>query len=154
MRKYKITDQAKIDAIIKEAQVCTLSLVDNGMPYAVPMNYGYADGVIILHSAMTGKKIDILKQNNNVCVSFYCDERLNVRHEKVACSYSMKFKSVLAFGKAVEITDFNEKVDAMNEVMKQYAGKSFTYNEPAIKGVFIMKINVEEFTAYYRGYEE
>lgn len=154
MKKYKIEEQKQIEAIIRKAEVCTLSMVDGDKPYAVPMNFGYKDGCIILHSAQTGKKLDILEKNNQVCISFYIDESMNIRHEKVACSYSMKFKSVLAFGKLENVEDFQEKTDAMNEVMKQYTGKTFTYNAPAIKGVKIMIVKVEEFTAFNRGYNE
>jgi nitroimidazol reductase NimA-like FMN-containing flavoprotein (pyridoxamine 5'-phosphate oxidase superfamily) len=154
MKKYKIESQEKIDEIIRKAQVCTLSMVDGNEAYAIPMNFGYVDGCIILHSAPTGKKFDVLEKNNKVCISFFVDEAMNIRHEKVACSYSMKFKSVLAFGKLVDIEGIKEKTDAMNEVMKQYTGKTFTYNDPAIKGVRLMKVKVEKFTAFNRGYDE
>jgi nitroimidazol reductase NimA-like FMN-containing flavoprotein (pyridoxamine 5'-phosphate oxidase superfamily) len=152
MKKFAIESQSEIDEIIRKAKVCTLSMCDGENPYAVPMNFGYRDGVIYLHSAQEGKKIDVLSKNKRVCISFYVDEAMNIRHEKVACSYSMKFKSVLAFGKLEDITDYDKKVDGMNEVMIQYTGKSFDYNAPAIKGVRVMKVEVDKFTAFNRGY--
>ena len=155
MKKHEIEDRKTIDEIIRKAEVCTMSMVDGDMPYAVPMNFGYKDGCIILHSAPTGKKFDILEKNPNVCISFYVDEKLNIRHEKVACSYSMRFRSVLAFGKLEDIEGIQEKTEAMNEVMKQYTGKAdFKYNEPAIRGVRLMKVKVDRFTAFNRGYDE
>jgi len=39
----KITDPSVIDQLLKKATVCHLGLSDNGQPYVVPMNYGYAD---------------------------------------------------------------------------------------------------------------
>jgi len=152
MKKFTIESQSEIDEIIRKAKVCTLSMTDGETPYAVPMNFGYRDGVIYLHSAPTGKKFDVLEKINQVCISFYVDEAMNIRHEKVACSYSMKFRSVLAFGKLEDITDFDDKVKGMNEIMLQYTGKTFDYNAPAIKGVRVMKVNVEKFTAFNRGY--
>jgi uncharacterized protein len=154
MKKYTIENQQEIDEIIQKCDVCTLSMVDDATPYAVPMNFGYLNRTIILHSAPVGKKLDVLKKNNQVCISFYTDEKLNIRHETVACSYSMKFRSVLAFGKLEPITDIQEKIDAMNEVMKQYTGKTFTYNDPAIKSVHLMKVKVDRFTAFNRGYND
>lgn len=155
MRKHKIEDQQVIDEIIRKAEVCTMSMVDGDSPYAVPMNFGYVNGEIILHTAPVGKKLEVLKKNPKVCLSFYVDEKLNIRHEKVACSYSMKFRSVLAFGEVETIEDIEEKTKAMNEVMKQYTGKNdFSYNEPAIRGVHLMKVKVKEFTAFNRGYDE
>lgn len=154
MKKFEIEEQSKIDKIIRNARVCTLSLCDGDKPYAVPMNFGYKDGIIYLHSSPAGKKFDVLEKNNNVCISFYVDEALNIRHENVACSYSMKFKSVLAFGKLEDITDHDKKVEGMNEVMKQYTGRTFSYNTPAIRGVRVMKVNVDQFTAFNRGYDD
>ncbi|MFW5805280.1 MAG: pyridoxamine 5'-phosphate oxidase family protein [Bacteroidales bacterium] len=154
MKKFTIDDQAIIEEIIRKASVCTLSMCVGNKPYAVPMNFGYDDGIIFLHSTQKGKKTDILEQNNNVCISFYVDEKLNIRHEQVACSYSMKFRSVLAFGKLENITDHGEKVKGMNEVMKQYTGRSFSYKTPAIKGVRVMKVHVDRFTAFNRGYND
>ncbi len=154
MKKFLIEDPAAIEEIIRKATVCTLSMCDGDKPYAIPMNFGYNDGVIYLHSAPEGKKLDVLKNNNQVCVSFYVDEAMNIRHEKVACSYSMKFRSVLAFGKLEFLSDQEEKVKGMNEVMKQYTGRSFTYNTPAIKGVNVMKVMVKKFTGFNRGYNE
>ncbi|MEA3447943.1 MAG: hypothetical protein U9Q98_05775 [Bacteroidota bacterium] len=42
----------------------------------------------------------------------------------------------------------------MNEVMKQYTGRSFSYNTPAIKGVSVMKVMVDKFTGFNQGYNE
>ncbi len=154
MKKFLIEDQNAIEEIIRKAKVCTLSMCDGDSPYAVPMNFGYNNGIIYLHSAHKGEKMDILKANNNVCISFYVGEKMHIRHEKVACSYSMKFRSVLAFGKLSFVTGHGEKEKGMNEVMKQYTGRSFTYNAPAIKGVSVMKVRVDKFTGFNRGYNE
>ena len=104
-------------------------------PYVLPFNFGYKDGEIILHSAQQGKKIDILKNNNNVCVAFSTDYEMRYRDEHVACSYSWKYRSVLAYGKVEFITDFEKKVEALNAVMANYTQRDFKYNSPAVKDV-------------------
>ncbi len=153
MKKFQITEKSEIEEIINNAVVCTMSLIDEGKPYCVPMNYGYDDGIIYLHGAPFGRKIDALKKNPEVCLSFYTDEALNVRHENVACSYSMKFKSVLAHGSVVFVDDNDEKARILNIVMKNYSGRDdFTYNKPALDGVCIFYVKPEELTAFKRGY--
>ncbi len=154
MKKHQITENNEIDEIINKAGVCTLSLIDNGKPYCVPMNFGYHDGIIYLHGASFGRKIDALLINPNVCISFYIDEALNVRHENVACSYSMKYKSVLAHGSIVYVEDLDEKAKILNIVMKNYCGRDdFKYSNPALKGVHIFYLKPIEITAFKRGYE-
>jgi nitroimidazol reductase NimA-like FMN-containing flavoprotein (pyridoxamine 5'-phosphate oxidase superfamily) len=153
MKKFEITERVGIDEIINGAQVCTMSLIDNNKPYCVPMNFGYHDGIIYLHGAPFGRKIDALRQNPDVCISFYTDEAMNIRHVNVACSYSMKFKSVLVHGSVVFVDDNDEKARILNIVMKNYSGRDdFTYNKPALEGVCVFYVKPVEVTAFKRGY--
>lgn len=153
MKKFEITEQSEIDEIIHNARVCSLAMIDDGKPFCVPMNFGYHDGIIYLHGAAFGRKIDALKLNPDVCISFHTDEALNIRHENVACSYSMKFKSVLAHGKVIFVTDNDEKARILNIVMKNYSGRDdFKYSKPALDGVGVFFVKPEELTAFNRGY--
>ena len=66
-RKDKeITDEKVINEILEKAKVCRLALFDKDYPYIVPMNYGYKDNALFFHVAKEGKKIDLIKRNNNV----------------------------------------------------------------------------------------
>jgi uncharacterized protein len=153
MKKFEIKLQSEIDGIINNSTVCTLSLIDRNKPYCVPMNFGYDNGVIYLHGAPVGRKIEALKKNPEVCISFYTDEAMNIRDENVACSYSMKFKSVLAHGAVVFVEDNDEKARILNIVMKNYSGRDdFKYNKPALDGVCIFYVKPVEMTAFKRGY--
>jgi nitroimidazol reductase NimA-like FMN-containing flavoprotein (pyridoxamine 5'-phosphate oxidase superfamily) len=148
-----ITDQTEIDAIINKCQVCYVSMVDkNNLPYVLPFNFGYINGVIFLHSSQKGLKIDILRKNPSVCIAFSTDHQLRHQSESVACSYSMKYRSVLAFGKVEFIDDMDQKVEFMNQVMSHYTDKEFTYNAPSLREVCTYKVNVEKFTAKIYGY--
>jgi len=153
MKKIEITDKAGIKSIIDSTDVCTLSLIDNGKPYCVPMNFAYEDEIIYFHGAPFGRKIDALNKNPEVCVSFYSDELLNIRHENVACSYSMKFKSVLAEGAIIFVEDKDEKARILNVIMKKYSGRDdFKYSNPAIENVNVFYLKPENITAFRRGY--
>ncbi len=153
MKKFEISNLQEIEDLIGRIEVCNLAMSDGETPYVVPMNFGYSGGILYLHSAPVGKKIELLNKNPRVCVSFYSDAVLNIRNDNVACSYSMKFKSVLMSGSIVFIDDIDEKKTAMNIIMKHYSGRAdFDYNLPAIKGVCIFKLKPEEITAFKRGY--
>ena len=134
-------DPKEITDIIDKCDACFLAMVDpDGLPYVVPMNFGYEEGIIYLHSAKTGRKIDILKNNPETCMAFSTDHKLFSRHETVACSYGMDYRSVLAFGKVVFIEDYDEKVRALNIIMRKYTGKEFSYNAPAVNNVEVYKV--------------
>ena len=148
-----ITDQKEIDEIINKCPVCYVSMVDeNNHPYVLPFNFGYSDGVIFLHSSQKGHKIDILKNNPNVCIAFSTDHQLRYQSEQVACSYSMKYRSVLAFGKVEFITDLEQKKEFLNKVMTHYTDREFGYNEPALREVCTYQVKVEKYTAKLYGY--
>lgn len=142
-----------IQRIIDQCEACYLGMIDPGnKPYVIPMNFAIEDGMIYLHAAREGKKIDVLKGNPNVCVAFSTDHQLFHRHEPVACSYGMKYRSVLAFGKVVFIEDYNEKERIMNVIMKKYTGREFTYNAPAINNICVFKVEVDRFEGKESGY--
>jgi len=148
-----ITDQKEIDEIINKCEVCYVSMVDeNNLPYVLPFNFGYKEGIIYLHSSQKGHKIDILKHNPSVCIAFSTDHQLRYQSEQMACSYSMKYRSVLAYGKVEFIEDMDQKIEFLNVVMSHYTDRDFTYSAPALREVCTYKVNVEKFTAKLYGY--
>ncbi len=148
-----ITEQNEIDEIINKCEVCYVSMVDeNNQPYVLPFNFGYVNGEIYLHSSRKGHKIDILKKNPAVCIAFSTDHQLRYQSEQVACSYSMKYRSVLAFGKVEFIEDMEQKIEFLNVVMSHYTHRDFKYNPPALREVCTYKVKVEKFTAKVYGY--
>ena len=58
----EIKDEAEIEGLMKKATVCHLVLTDGAEPYAVPVSYGYEKNAIHFHSALEGRKVDILKK--------------------------------------------------------------------------------------------
>ncbi len=140
--------------VINSCQTCHISMVDqDGNPYVLPFNFGSSDGFIWFHSAKTGRKFDILTENPKVCVAFSNNYELGHRHDHVACSYFMKFKSVLVEGKIEIVDDYDDKVKGMNIIMKHYTGKDdFIYNPPAINNVLIFKLKTEKMTGRSYGF--
>ncbi len=136
-----------MEEIISQCDICYVGLADtDGTPYVIPMNFGYQDGVIYLHSGYEGRSKEILERNNRVCVTFSAGHRLTYQHPDVACSYSMKARSVIASGK-VEFEESKEaKVDALNILMKHYSGRKFSYSDPAVNNVKVWKIVVDRMT--------
>ena len=149
MQTIEYKDQEIIEAVIRKCDICFIGVSDlNGVPYVIPMNFGYKDKTIYIHSAESGRVIDILNRNNNICVSFSTDTEIAFQHEEVACSYRMKSKSVVAFGKVhfVDDNDLKQKRSALNIIMSQYSDKEFKYNDPAVRNVKVWKIPVDEIT--------
>ncbi|HOW30146.1 MAG TPA: pyridoxamine 5'-phosphate oxidase family protein [Bacteroidales bacterium] len=153
MRAKLITLQREIDEIIGKCQVCYVGMASSeGMPYVVPFNFGYKDGVIYLHSAGTGTKIDILKQNPEVCIVFSTDHQLHFQSEQVACSYSMHYRSVQAFGRVEFVEENDQKIEILNIIMANYTDRNFKYNPPSLREVCTYKVAVSRFSGKIFGY--
>lgn len=147
MQTLNHKDDEVIEAIIRKCDICFIGVVDpNNMPYVLPMNFGFKDNVIYLHSAPEGRIIDILNNNNNICVSFSTDNELVFQHPEVACSYRMKSKSVVATGKVEFIEDLDEKREVLDIIMETYSDKKFKYSDPAVKNVKIWKVAMNQVT--------
>ncbi|MCF8304365.1 MAG: pyridoxamine 5'-phosphate oxidase family protein [Bacteroidales bacterium] len=156
MRVRTTNDITEIESIIKRCEVCHIAMADqDNQPYVLPFNFAYYNSCIYLHSDPTGKKIDILNHNNRVCLAFSTDYRLYHQNENVACSYSMHYRSVLAYGKVEFVEDIDRKKEIMNLIMKHYTGKDdFGYNQPAIKNVKVFRIPIDNFDGRIFGYRD
>ncbi|HBK33201.1 MAG TPA: MFS transporter [Porphyromonadaceae bacterium] len=148
MHTYSIEEQERVERIIRQCALCYVGLVDkNRRPYVLPMNFGYKDEIIYLHSGPEGKAAALMAEGPEVCLTFCTDSKLIWQHQEVACSYRMRAESVLVYGHVVPEEDFDEKVKALDIIMQQYSGKTFTYSGPAVKNVKIWKVALEEVSA-------
>ncbi len=148
MKTYSIEEKERIDRILQSEQICFVGFADeNGIPYVLPMNYGYEGDVIYLHSAPEGKALRILDVNPNVCITFCTQPTLIHQHPEVACSYRMQSESVVCNGKVVFVENFEEKERVLNIIMRQYTDREFTYSAPAVKNVKIWKVAIDSIAA-------
>lgn len=148
MRTIVVTDKSEIESVINQCDICFVGLTEaDGTPYVIPMNFGYANEEIYLHSGPEGKHIKLLGLSNRVCVTFCSDRKLVYQHPDVACSYSMTSKSVLCKGAVTFIEDLSEKEVAMNFLMKKYSDRPFKYSKPALLNVKVWRVKVDEMTS-------
>ena len=148
MRTSIITDTSEIEEIIKQCDICFVGFIEaDGSPYVIPMNFGYVDGDIILHSGLHGKHLNLLELDNRICVTFCSDRKLVYQHPDVACSYSMTSKSVLCKGTVSFVEDLDEKMELLNQFMKNYSDRTFKYSTPALTNVKVWRMKIVEMTA-------
>ena len=103
-KRQQLSEEESI-GILQKSTAGTLALLgDNGYPYAVPISYVYADGKLYFHSALSGHKIDAIRNYDKA--SFCVIDKDDVRPEK----YTTYFRSVIAFGRIHIIEDEQEKL--------------------------------------------
>ena len=151
-RETRVTDPARIAHILDTARVLHLGLAVNNEPYVVPMNYGYTmeEGklVLYLHSAVQGKKLDMIRENPRVFFSIDCDRM--PFEGRVPCQYGLVYSSIMGRGTARIVEDVEEKKQAMTLLMKTQTGKDFSFEDRLVSIVAVIRIDVEEYTAKHR----
>jgi uncharacterized protein len=149
MKTITVEDLKVIEETIAQCKECFIGIIDkNGLPYVVPMCFGYQNGILYLHSAPGGFLIESVERNPAICITFSTPSSLVYQHPDVACSYRMKASSVVCRGKVefVEDDNLSEKSRILDLLMKQYSEKAFTYAEPALRNVKVWKVQVNDFS--------
>jgi len=151
-KKQEITNKCIIEKIIQSAEVCRFGLSLNNKPYIVPLNFGYQDNTLYVHSAIEGKKIDIIKENNSVC--FEMEVNTKMIEGDQPCKWTMHFQSVVGFGRASIIEDHEEKIKGLDIIKKHYTDNEGQFPEAALKVTAVIKIEIDEISAKQNGYPE
>jgi len=144
----EVTDIKAIEEILLQCKTCHVAMVDDGLPYVVPMSYGYkfvCDGVLelYLHSASEGRKLDILRRNNNVCFEVSCEgEPVNA---ETPCNSGYYFSSIIGFGEAVFIKDTDEKCEALSIMFKHQADRDVKFTGDQAERLCVFKIVSADF---------
>lgn len=146
----EVTDFEQIKAIIENCEVCRLGMFDGEFPYIVPMNFGYEFIgqclILYFHCASEGRKIEILKENRNVCFEMDCGHKLITGD--LACDYSYNFESIIGKGTASLINDYDLKIAALNILMENYSDMTeFKYQKAYVDRIAIIKVECKEYTA-------
>jgi uncharacterized protein len=152
MRKHEreIKDIEAIEEILKRATVCRLGLCEDNHPYVVPVCFGYKDSALYIHCGPEGKKLDIIRKNNNVCFEVDVDDKL-VKTER-ACRWGFNYRSVIGFGKAVLVEDNEGKRKALDIIMRQFSADAFDYPQETIRKTTIIQVEIESMAGKQSGY--
>jgi len=144
-RKDKeVIDPNVIQTILADARVCRLAMVDGDMPYVVPLCFGFRDNSLFFHSALEGKKIEALKRNPAVC--FEVDMLFKTIPSEKACGWSMKYHSVIGFGKAIFLEDAEEKRKALEIISSRYAHAPLDIPEDRIRSTTVIRVDIQSMT--------
>lgn len=147
MRKanQEITDPKTLEAILQKANIVRLAMVDGGMPYLLPFNFGYSENCIYIHSASAGKKINVLRINPQVC--FELEDETATVADDIACRWSQMYRSVVGYGKVEIVTSFDEKVLALDIIMQQHgAPAEMEFDPKEVEAIVVLKLTIDSMT--------
>ena len=147
----EVTNISEIEEILLLCKTCHLAMVDaGGMPYVVPLSYGYRilDGnslELYFHSALEGRKLDILRNNNKVCFEMTYEGK--PMYADIPCNSGFYyFASVIGYGDAVFIDDAAKKCEALSIMFKHQSGRDASFTSNQAESVCVFKVVSSSFT--------
>ena len=144
----EISFREEIIKIIKEERICRLAIKDEPYPYIVPMNYGTEIDeeqiIFYFHSAIEGRKIDLIKKSNKVGFEIDRNQGLVCDTEKGSCS--MLYECVIGNGEIVFLNG-DEKIKALRQILQHHGrGEDFPIIEAMVEKTICFKLVVNEVT--------
>jgi nitroimidazol reductase NimA-like FMN-containing flavoprotein (pyridoxamine 5'-phosphate oxidase superfamily) len=120
--EFNVQDKQSITKILSECEYGTLSLISQGKPYGVAVNFVWHNEKIFIHGALQGRKIDAI--NENPLASFLAVQAFSTipsyfSDTIAACPATQFFASVHCEGVIKEIKTPQAKAIVLNKLMEK-----------------------------------
>jgi nitroimidazol reductase NimA-like FMN-containing flavoprotein (pyridoxamine 5'-phosphate oxidase superfamily) len=150
-KEKEITDIKAIEKILNQGILCSIAFSDGTDPYLITVNYGYRDGCIYFHSANEGKKMDLIRKNPKVCFQVVVDDEL-IKGERACSDFTMKYRSVVGYGKISLLQTEEDKADGLSVLMHQHTGQAnYEFGKNSLRETAVLKINIERMSGKRSG---
>jgi hypothetical protein len=143
----EITDPGVIDDVFRGAKLLFLALADQPAPYVLPVCFGFEDGVLYVHGAKEGAKMDLLRANPSVGFSASTD--MNVVPGASACDFTCTGQSVVGTGTARILESEDERARGLDAIMRHYssAPAEGSYAPGPLSRTCVIAICIDTFRA-------
>jgi nitroimidazol reductase NimA-like FMN-containing flavoprotein (pyridoxamine 5'-phosphate oxidase superfamily) len=150
-RDKEVVDLAAVLDVLARGEVARVAMTDaDGGPYVVPVSYaalppsGGEPLRILVHGAREGRKIDALRKDPRVCVEVSVD--VATLPALRACDVSVRFRSVVAFGRAAFLEEPAARARALAAIAARYAPGAPPIDEGEARKVAVLEIRIESAT--------
>ena len=125
-------------SLLQQQLVGTLSLITDEGPQCVPVNYLYLEKCIYFHCALDGRKIRSIQRDNRVCFLVVQIGPQALWDKR--CGITQIYKSIVCFGTAEIISDFNMKKNILIKMTEKYIPKEYNYSSMKDEHIHITNI--------------
>ncbi|MFI6505072.1 pyridoxamine 5'-phosphate oxidase family protein [Nonomuraea typhae] len=111
-------DPALVRQILDEALMCRVAFVDDGQPYVLPTLHTRIDDLLYFHGSQRNRMLERML-GKPICVEATVVTSLVLGRSVM--ENSMNYRSVVVLGTAHEITERQEKLEAMHALVERIA---------------------------------
>ena len=130
----EVKDLEQLEEILRDCNTVRIGTQDAEGMFIVPVNYGYREG----------RKAAAFRRGGAVAFEMDCGHQLMTAEQ--ACSYSCAYRSIMGSGTIRELTEPQEKYEALNAIMRHMTGRNWEMPEPAVARVSVFAIWAERWT--------
>lgn len=120
--EFEVTDPQAIESVLGECEYGVLSILSQGEPYGVAVNFAYREGVVYFHGSREGRKAEAIGERAKAAFlvvkpyayipSYFSDTR-------AASPATQFFTSVHISGEAIRVEDEEEKAFGLSSLMEK-----------------------------------
>lgn len=151
LSQREITSFEQIIELVEKCDTMHIAFFDKEYPYIVPVSYGYkvfCDKIeMYFHSAKAGKKVELIEQNNKVCVEIDVMNGYKNTERGITADY----ESLIGFGKVVKLEENDEIAEGLEMLLKHCKIQgNFAKDCAMTKMTNVYKIVISSFTGKKR----
>ena len=134
---------------------CTFGVVaistGEDTPYCLPLSLVRVGGSLYFHCALQGRKLDLLRKNPRVCVTFVGASE--PAYVEAGNTYTDFFQSAMVTGTAREVVEDREKTEALRALCTKLTPQAMVGDRfdraaaSSLKATGVWRIEMEEITA-------
>lgn len=117
------------------------------VPYCLPLSFVRIGDDLYFHCAREGRKIDLLRRFPQVCVTFVGEDRPAF---VAPAEYTTYFQSAIVTGRASEVTDLEEKTEALRALCQKVTPEHMdgfdAAMEKSLAVTALWKVHMEEIS--------
>ncbi|HWS24877.1 MAG TPA: pyridoxamine 5'-phosphate oxidase family protein [Anaerolineales bacterium] len=144
-----VEDIESIYAILDKALVCHVGIVEGGVPYVIPHNFGRLGDELVMHGALGGRLMKHIASGELVCVEVTLLDSLVLARSMFM--HSVNYRSVMVFGRGRLIETDSEKLQALKAISDQLMPGRWEEcrqpNQKELNATKVIGIKIESVTA-------
>jgi len=159
-------------SIVDKAEFATISsLNEDGSTYCIPISVARQNDKIYVHSAYKGTKIENIKRNPKVCMSFVGDVKVPppIKEEEVeelagsigklmSKKFTTEYESAVVFGIANIVEDKDEKILGLKLISEKYVPGNMPFFNAAIEASLdrtcVIRVDIEKITGKRKKFDK